>query len=69
MESKLTKMIGVKVPATVTGSVVIQHKKSIETCETAMRCIAQKCKLDETDKLLIITDDEAALINASERGV
>ena len=47
----------------------MQHKKSIETCETAMRCIVQKCKLDETDKLFIITDDEAALINACERGV
>ena len=69
MESKLTKMTRVKVQGTVTGMVVMQHKKSIETCETAMRCIVQKCKLDGTDKLFIITDDEAALINACEWGV
>lgn len=63
-------MTGVKVPATVTGSAVIQHKKSIEKHENAMRCIAKKkCKLDETDKLFTITDDESALINACQRGV
>ena len=48
----------------MTGPVVIQHEKSTETQETAMRCIATKCKLEESGELFIITDGEAALINA-----
>ena len=48
------------------GPVVIQHEKSTETYETAMRCIAKKCKLEESGELFIVTDGEAALINACE---
>ena len=31
-----------------------------------MRCIATKCKLEESGELFIITDGEAALINPCE---
>ena len=47
-------------------AVVIQHEKSTKTYQTAMRCIAKKCKLEESGELLIVTDGEAALSNACE---
>ena len=47
VESKSKNMTGVWVPVTTIGPVVIQHEKSTETYETAMRCIAKKCKLEE----------------------
>ena len=57
-------MTGVWVLATIIGPVVIQHEKLTETFETAMRCIARKCKLDEDGELFIVTNGETALINA-----
>ena len=66
MESKSKNMTGVWVPATMIRPVVIQHKKSTETYEIAMKCIVKKCKLEESGELFIITDGEAALINPCE---
>ena len=31
-----------------------------------MRCTVKKCKLEESEELFIVTDGEAALINACE---
>ena len=64
VESKAKNMTGVWVLATIIGPVVIQHEKLTETFETAMRCIARKCKLDEDGELFIVTNGETALINA-----
>ena len=64
VEYKSKNMTGVWVLATVIGSVVIQHEKSTETYQTVMRCIASKCKLEESGELFIVTDGEAALITA-----
>ena len=66
MESKSKNMTGVWVPATMIRPVVIQHKKSTETYEIAMKCIVKKCKLEESGELFIITDGKAALINPCE---
>ena len=59
-------MTGAWVSATMIGPIVILHEKSIEIYETAMRCIAKKCKLEESGELFIVTDGEAAFINACE---
>ena len=66
VESKSKKGSGVWVPATMIGPVVNQHEKSTETYGTAMRCIAKKFKLEESEELFIVTDGETALINSCE---
>ena len=62
VESKSKNMTGVWVPATMIRPFAIQHEKSTETKETVMRCIAKKCKLEESGELFIGTNGEAALI-------
>ena len=64
VESKSKNVTGAWVPATLIGPVVIQREKSTETYENAMRCIEKKCKLEESEELFMVTDGEAALINA-----
>ena len=66
VESKSKNMTGVWVPATMIRPVAIQYEKSTETKETVMRCIARKCKLEESGELFIVTNGEAGLINACE---
>ena len=52
------------VPATMIGPTIIQHSKTADTYETAMRSIAMKCKLENTSDMFVITDGEPALIAA-----
>ena len=45
VESKSKNMTGAWVPATRIGPVLMQHKKSTETYETAIKCIAKKMQI------------------------
>ena len=47
------------------GPNIIQHSKTADTCEIAMRSIAKKCKLESTSDIFVITDGEPALIPAN----
>ena len=58
VESKSKDVTEVWVPATMIGSVVIQHGKSRETYKTDMKSIAKNCKLEEREELFIVTDGE-----------
>ena len=51
-------------PATMIGPTIIQHSKTADTYETAMRSIAMKCKLENTSDRFVITDGQPALIAA-----
>ena len=64
VESKSKNVTGEWVPATMIGPTNIQHEKSTEMYQTAMRCVGKKCDLEEKDDLYIITDGEPPLINA-----
>ena len=66
VESKSKNVTEVWVPAALIGPIVIWYENSTETYETAMRGIAKKCKLEESEELFVVTDGEAALINACE---
>ena len=50
-------------PATMIGSVIIQHDKSTPSYDTALSRIAKKLGIERED-LCIITDGEQALIDA-----
>ena len=53
------------VPAMIMiGPTIIQHSKTADTYETAMRSIAMKCKLENISDMFVITDGEPALIAA-----
>ena len=56
-------MRNVWAPATMIGSVIIQHDKSTPSYDTALSCIAKKLGIERED-LCIITDGEQALIDA-----
>ena len=47
------------------GPNIIQHSKTANTYETAMRSITKKCKLESTSDIFVITDGEPALIAAN----
>ena len=47
------------------GPNIIQHSKTADTYETAMRSIAKKWKLESTSDIFVITDGEPALIAAN----
>ena len=66
VESKSKNMTGAWVPATRIGPVLKQHKKSTETYETVIKCIAKNCKLEEKGELSTATNGEVALNNACQ---
>ena len=53
------------VPVAMIGPNIIQHSKTADTYETAMRSIAKKWKLESTSDIFVITDGEPALIAAN----
>ena len=50
--------------ATMVRPTKIYHNKSAGTYESAMRCIAKKCDLENKSKIYIITNGEPTLIPA-----
>ena len=51
-------------PAKMVGPTIIHHNKSANTLESAMRCTAKKCDLENKSETYIITDDVPGLIAA-----
>ena len=51
-------------PTMMIRPTIIQHSKTDDTSETAMRSIAKKCKLENTSDMFVITDGEPVLIAA-----
>ena len=52
------------IPATMVGSAVIHYNNLANTYESAMRCIAKKCNLENKGEIYIITYGEPASIAA-----
>ena len=50
------------VPATMIEPTIIQHSKTADIYETAMRSIIKKCKLENTTDMFVVTDGQPALI-------
>ena len=46
------------------GPTIIHHNKSADTYESAMRCIAKICDLEDKSEIYIVKDGELALIAA-----
>ena len=63
LECKSRNMRNAWVPATMIGPVIIQHKKSRPSYDTALSCVVKKLGIERED-LCIITDGEQALIDA-----